>query len=195
MVHKIKRYIWLCLVCFTFFMSCDQKLLDPKSEDICFTLTLQHGRIPGAEIFGLGATGTSIVSGEGLCKRLDIQVINLVRVMVVDLSAYNTWNDLLEREEWLHYVEARDAWSGDLSQWGEWEKLIGSHFNIVTNQTLDIVGEYATGTVTGVIGLNRIVVALIENGQIVYWGEAEVDGAAGVAEEIEVEVWEHYVEP
>ena len=57
-----------------------------------------------------------------------------------------------------------------------------------------IKGKNKTGTVTGVIGLNRVAVALIENNRIVYWGEGLVTGGAGEADELEVEVWEYYVE-
>jgi hypothetical protein len=194
MLFKIKSTLWFLVMGVILLVSCHhQSALEPE-DSVCFTLKLQLGRHPGTQILGLISAESSQDHGDMVGKKLDIQAIDLARIMVVDLSAYSSWDDLLQKPEWFDYVEARDNWTGDLSQWGEWEKLIGNYFNVVTNQVLDIVGDYAEGTVTGVIGLNRIVVALVENNRITYWGEGDAVGGAGEAEELVLEVYEHYVE-
>jgi len=194
MLFKIENTKLTILMSIILLGGCDHQSPVGPDESVTFTLKLEFGQHPGTEMLGMvpGASADDTDSTVG--KNLNIQAIDLARVMVVDFSAYPSWDDLLERPEWEHYVTARDNWTGDLSQWGESDKLIGNHFNIVTNQVLNIAGDFATGTVTGVIGLNRIAVALIENNRIAYWGEGLVTGGAGEADELEVEVWEYYVE-
>lgn len=187
MLRAIKGAAWICLMGIALLIGCSQQSMEPVNEEASFTFTFKYDAVPESDILGM-IPGSAVDEAErSIGKGLHLQGIDAVRVMVIDMSAYDTWANLTEKQEWIDYTITRDNWTGNLSNWGEWEKLIGGHFNIVSNQLLTIEGDYATGTVTGIIGLNRIIIAVIESNRIIHWGEGVVTGEAGETVEATIE--------
>ncbi|MFQ6115102.1 MAG: hypothetical protein ACE5NG_13645 [bacterium] len=135
------------------------------------------------------ASQVPINNNHELKKIADFFTIDQAMVMILDFSAYDTSAQYFASEDYKEYVKTRDSWPGDLSQWAEWEKLLGDYFRIVVDQSLNMEKDRAKGTVSGVIGLNYIVVALIESGKIQYWGEGEVKARAGEIAHALIYVW------
>ncbi|MCR4437926.1 MAG: hypothetical protein QHJ34_02635 [bacterium] len=125
-----------------------------------------------------------------LAKRTGQEKVDIVRAMVLDVSAYDSASQHFESEEYHKYVHARDSWPGDLKYWAEWRKLLGDFFRVVADQALSIEGDYAKGTVTGVVGLNYLCVGMIEGDSIRYWGEGEVMVREGEPARAAVQVWD-----
>ncbi len=125
-----------------------------------------------------------------LAKPAQSAEVEMVRVMVLDFSAYDSSMQYFESEDYRHYTHARDTWAGDLKYWGEWRKLLGDFFRIVADQALNISGDVAKGTVTGVMGLNYLCVAGIEADTIRFWGEGEVMVREGEHAHAHIQVWD-----
>jgi hypothetical protein len=188
------------IACSTFFgimvwilcMGCRHGPTEPR-EEVSFKLTFRYGEIQGHTLLERQPREGSGESQNTLSKKLNIQSYDLARVMVIDLSAYLTWQDFTQTQDWDDYIAVRDAWTGHRDSWDEWKGFIGDFFPIVTDQVLRIEGNFATGTVTGVIGLNRILVALIEfteaGGDVIrYLGEGDALGVSGEISEVEIGV-------
>lgn len=156
-------------------------------------LTLQFRYVdhPGDPSKILAVPGS--LPAPGMNKPFSAQGIDLVRVMVIDLSRWANSEEFFSSEEFQAYATYRDSvWlpTTDETLWGEWEKLLGNYFQIVSNQTLAIESDsLARGTVVGAEGLNRILVALIQNGKIIYWGEGDAVGRKDETTSVMVEVW------
>ncbi|HEX9933814.1 MAG TPA: SUMF1/EgtB/PvdO family nonheme iron enzyme, partial [bacterium] len=95
------------------------------------------------------------------------------------------------QSDWFaEYTRVRDdEWTGDRNSWSEWVRFIGNYMHIAANQALKIEGQEASGMVAGAIGLNRIIVALIENNIIRYIGEGTALGVEGETQNIEIQVY------
>ncbi len=187
----MKNRIIILVITAALLSGCSSKIVEPDNS-VHFEIKLVEGGCPTGEHLGIPGNAQA---GEGVPgKRIALQEIDLVRVMIVDFSNYEKWDSVTVTDEWDVFVNDRDTWAGDLSNWGEWEKLLGNHFRIVANQTLEIKEEYAEGVVPGALGLNAILVALLEENVIRYWGETYVHGVEGEASEVFVEVWEQYYE-
>jgi hypothetical protein len=110
-------------------------------------------------------------------------------VMILDFSVYNETSQYFESEEYKEYTEARDSWQGDLDQWGQWEKLLGDYFRIVADQNLTLESDRAKGMVSGVIGLNYVLVGLVKDGKILHWAEGGVIAAESNVAHAELTWW------
>src|SRR4030042_1956539 len=76
--------------------------------------------------------------------------------------------------------------------WAEWEGFYRNYLTVVSNQNLEIKNGYATGTVTGVVGLNWIVLGFLDGDVIWYSGEAHPVGGEGAHAHsvyVPVEAW------
>jgi hypothetical protein len=113
-----------------------------------------------------------------MCKTNSTQLYNLARVMVVDLSLYDSWTEFTQSADWQEYVTARTQWVtyGNTNSWAEWKGFIGDFFTILTDQTLTMNADSARGVVTGAIGYNRIIVSMTQGDVIEYWGEGDAYG-------------------
>ncbi len=123
-----------------------------------------------------------------LVKAVRPEAFDMVRVMIVDYSAYPTWDDVLAGPLWSEYSQAMQNWTGNRNNWDEWKKFISDYMGIVTDQILEIQGQEAVGTVSGVKGLNRIVVGLIKDGVIQYIGEGDGFGVEGETQQVRITV-------
>jgi uncharacterized protein YfaP (DUF2135 family) len=101
-------------------------------------------------------------------KKMEAQSIDLARIMVADLSAHETIEAFWGSEDYREFMDDFNEWEGDLTKWSEWERLIGDHFEIISNQNLRIEDNRVRGTVPGVQGLNYFFVALLEDNVIQY---------------------------
>ncbi|MDZ7412087.1 MAG: hypothetical protein ONB15_00960 [candidate division KSB1 bacterium] len=116
--------------------------------------------------------------------------VEMVRVMVLDFSAFDTSWQYFQSDDFRQFEHARDNWPGDLRRWAEWRKLLGDFFRVVADQALHIEGDVARGTVTGVVGLNYLCVAGIEADTIRFWGEGEVKVREGEHAHAPIQVWD-----
>lgn len=151
-------------------------------------LTLMFGP-SGAPRIGKTPQGAP-ASAQPLYRKMAQEKVDLVRVMVLDFSAYDSSSQYFDSEDYENYVQTRDSWPGDFKYWGEWRRLLGNFFRVVADQALTIEGDSAKGTVTGVVGLNYLCVAMIEADTIRYWGEGEVMVHEGHPAHAAVQVWD-----
>ena len=125
-------------------------------------------------------------------KELALQSIDEAKIMILDFSIYDSSSQYFNSDDYDEYVKERNEWTGDQSRWDQWVKFLGDYFRIVVNQNLTIEDDHAKGTVSGVIGLNYICVALLENGRRIYWGEGDVTTEKGETKQTRIYVQEVY---
>jgi len=103
-------------------------------------------------------------------KYLDI---DFVRVLVLDLSKFNTIDEFYTSDVYQRYE--REYWNvaetARVLSWEDYKRLWSNFFPVVTDQTLQIKGGYAEGLVNAAEGLNKIVVSAVKDGKVVYYGE------------------------
>jgi len=168
------------------FYSCNKPVSGPEDRSVRFTFDFQYMN-SSQSTFLFTPRGDRMAVPVG--KAAGIQAIDLVRVMVFDFSAYGSWTEMTQSQWWQEYAREREGWTGNQQSWAEWKKFFGDHMNIVSDQTLDIRGQEAVGTVNGVQGLNGIVVGLIQNNVIQYMGEGSGMGVEGETHEVEIQVY------
>ena len=171
--------ILIILVAILVLIACSKNPVEPESASI--QLHFVNNK-PGGLMIGLARTSNALAEEsilKSLNKPIDLQAFDQARVMILDFSVYDSSAVYFNSEDYREYIQVRDSWPGDLTQWGEWEKLLGDYFRIISNQTLTIEGDIAKGSVAGAIGLNRVLVALIENGKIQHWAEGDATGKEG----------------
>jgi formylglycine-generating enzyme required for sulfatase activity len=121
-------------------------------------------------------------------KAVRLEAFDMVRVMIVDYSAYASWESVLASPLWREYSQAMQNWTGNRDNWDEWIKFISDYMSIVADQILDIRGQEAVGTVAGVKGLNRIIVGLMKNNVMQYVGEGDGYGVEGETQQVRITV-------
>ncbi len=165
---------------------CNKPVSGPENQSVQFKFRFQFMN-PSHSTFLFKQKGEQPAVPMG--KAVGFQSIDLARVMVIDFSAYRSWTEVTQSTWWEEYARARDTWAGNRQSWAEWKKFFGDYINIVSDQTLEIQGQEAVGTVNGVKGLNRIVVGLIQNNVIKYIGEGDGVGEEGETHEVEIQVF------
>ncbi len=131
-------------------------------------------------------------------KKARASAIEQVRVMVLDISNYGSWNEFAGSPKGQRYTELRQR--NDFEQtvsWAEWKRFYSSILPLVTDRNLEIRGDRAEGTVSGVIGLNLIVVAFISRDTIRYAGETGAMGGEEHVHEVTIPInlWEAGMAP
>jgi sulfatase modifying factor 1 len=186
MATLFKKAVLFGLVAFCCGLGCERRPSDPSMEKPGFQLNVKYAKEPTEGRTGLlnmlrKRTALAIPKSSGA------KTIDEARVLVIDLSKYRSWEEIEHSEEYRAYE--RDAGQfRDLRVWGEWVKLIGAHFPIATEQSLQRQGVYFVGNVAGAVGLNDIAVALIEKGKLHYIGEVMALGTEGAPQTLEIEV-------
>ena len=190
MSRNIKTTVLLVLVIAVSVWKCGQGPTEPESGKALFELNVRFGRIPDPR-FSLEQTPAE---KDPLRKPVEtglvLQQIDLARIMVVDLSAYGSIEEVQQSEAGRAYTEDLENWEGDLQNWDERKLLIARHFRIITDQQLTISDGQATGQVTGVIGLNFFFLAFIEQNVIRYVGEGNAVGVEGETRGVDLVVEE-----
>lgn len=157
---------------------CNKNPLQPELIHIQLTYDVDQA---GAMRLGPEPSLTLPMNQPILGKQATSVKIDQVRVMALDFSIYESSNAYFASNDYKEYARVRDSWPGDLNHWAEWEKLLGDYFRIISDQALMIEKDLAKGSVAGTIGLNRVLVAMIADGDILYWGEGDVIGVQGKA--------------
>ena len=162
----MKQLIYIFLISLFFLAGCTEQPSAPQ-QGASIRFAFGDGTTNHPLWLSLSQTDTS------LAKSLALESIDEVRVMILDFSAYDSSWQYFASQDFAEYEIARDNWTGDLDKWGEWQKLLGDYFRVVADQSLNIEGSQAKGTVSGVIGLNYIFLMLLENGErhVVYENE------------------------
>jgi len=146
---------------------CDKQASNPEKKAVQFNFTFLKA---GDSVTPSSSAPSPIaLRTSSLRKALDLQAFDMVRIMVIDLSAYESWTDFTESETGQEYTTARDAWNGDRGNWWDWKTVWQNYATIVCDQTLEIQGQEAVGTVTGVVGLNSFLAGIFQNGRVRYW--------------------------
>ncbi|MBN2102441.1 hypothetical protein JW835_00200 [bacterium] len=183
-MKTLKYIILIGCIQFLLVLGCSLFPSAPDSEQPRFSFIMKFGKLPSPNYAGVNQ------HSETLNKITFPDAVDKARVMVIDNSSYVMFEELTATSEWEAYEKDKFAWKGDLGLWNEWVDLIGGHFPIVTNTTLDIEGTHATGTIKGVLGLNSFIVGLEDGGRIRYWGEAQKNGFADSTQTVYI-----YVDP
>jgi hypothetical protein len=155
-------------------VQCNKLPSNPEKKTVQFNFQLQNAANPNlksAPVFQSARTPTS------LQKEFDLQAFDMVRIMVIDLSAYGSWLAFEDSSETgKAYMENRAVWyehGGDAGNWAAWKKFWQDYATIVVDQTLEIQGQEAVGTIAGVVGYNNFLAGIFQNGRVRYWYTGE----------------------
>ena len=166
----------ITLLLFAALPGCIDKGVDVSHDTALFRLNVVYEPCPGPTL-------TADMSHESLSvtskPSQSVSYYNMARALVFDLSGHESWVQFLETDEGLAYALARDSWNGNRRSHAAWKGFIGGYFDIVADQNLTLNNEFAVGVVSGVIGLNRIIIALSDGDLWVYRGEKDVIGISG----------------
>jgi uncharacterized protein YfaP (DUF2135 family) len=116
------------------------------------------------------------------------QAIDQVRILVLDMSRYDSWDEFIATAKGQRFLEEQSGEFAETVTWAEWQRFYGSNFLVVSDQALAVNDTAAVGTVTGVLGLNRFVIGFVENDSIRFSGEAAAVGRSGKPQEVEMQV-------
>jgi uncharacterized protein YfaP (DUF2135 family) len=131
-------------------------------------------------------------------KSAGLMAVDQVRILVLDLSRYDSWQEFIATEKGQRFHEVKHGDFMETVTWADWQKFYATYFTVVSDQSLEVNDTTATGTVTGVIGLNRFVIAFIQGDTIRYSGEADAQGreqAQPQEVDVSVERWEAGTRP
>jgi hypothetical protein len=168
----------ICVLLF----GCSRQATEPGEKDINFTFTVEYVDHSSASSLFSYSEVESDKAEHGQRKIANHSLLfNMARVMVLDMSKYDSWTDFQSTDEWDDYRADRDAWTGDRNSWAAWKGFIGNYFPVVADQTLAMDDDHATGNVPGVVGQNRFIMAFTEGDVIEYLGEAS---AIGIEDEV-----------
>ncbi len=152
-----------------------------------------------AVVLGAGWNGDMI--GYGFAGRLDeISVrttvdyvdFDLIRLAVIDLSAYETQNAFYGSAAWQAYwaeLETVLANPTHIPTWDAYMGLWSRHFDVLSEQNLTLSGAFAQGTIRGVEGMNLLAVVGVEKGVITYTGQGFVRVLGAAVTDAHLEMW------
>ena len=191
MFIRLKNTALFGLMIVVFFLSCGRQSTEPGDKNIHFTLTVEYvDHLMTVSLFS-NAGNESGDAGNGQSRVANSSLLfNMARIMVLDLSKYDSWSDFQTTDDWTDYLADRDAWTGNRNSWAAWKGFIGNYFPIVADQTLAMDDEHATGNVPGVIGQNRLIMAFTEGDVIEFLGEASAIGVEDEVVEVHIQVGE-----
>ena len=185
---KIKIFTFCILLLFIslVFTQCSQHSTDPSMPKNGFLLEIAFSENVTPGVMKRGQ--------EAIPKKAPLYTAseyNMARVMVLDISDYDSWADFDSTNEGESYYHTRDHWlqdGGDYRIWSEWRGFLGDFFPIVADQILNIEEDHVTGTVAGVLGNNRIILSLTHNDTIHWLGENDAFGIEGQMDVVEIEL-------
>ncbi len=145
-----------------------------------FAFRFRYGTLPSPGFAGKrGAFANANLEARGGGFTGGASDQDLVRILVLDLSAWKSWEDLTASPEWKAYEEERERRNGTLGSWAGWVGLLAGHFPVLADEPLPITEGVARGKVPGVLGLNGFICAFFTNGEMTYWGEGHASGVRG----------------
>jgi hypothetical protein len=125
------------------------------------------------------AVSFDALSKGGLQKSLGVETIDMVRLMVLDMSALGSWNEFGATDAGREYLDLRANWQGDDTNWAEWKKFLVDYIPVISDQTLEIRGNEAVGNVTGVVGHTSFAAGLFWGSRVKYWYQGDAHGEEG----------------
>ena len=187
--HRLRNSMFAVISLIIITISCSLFPTKSDSTDTRFNIDFKYGtKFDGPDPLPL--LHQKAAENHRLAKPLKPELIDVVRVMVLDFSKYNDLDEFFASDEYHEFIHVTSEWTGDLQYWAEWEKLFGQVLSIASNQTITIEGDSARGNVPGVIGMNYFIVAMLEDGKIRYAGENMAVGREGETETIEIEMYQ-----
>lgn len=187
---KIINRFFPIIVIGMLFLSCDILSTDEQQRSIKFTLMLEteqgiHG--PPSPL------SKDLNANQPVSLKKILSEYDNAKIMVIDCSKYKSEDDLFASNEYLAYHEEMENLpAGTLYHWNEQVKLVEHHFPIIANQLLEIGDGHATGYIPGVIGLNRIYVALCQDNYLLYSGGSYVVAEPGLPQQVKIYVGEYH---
>ncbi len=176
-LHKF--FILLLIIVVFLVGACNKQISEPEQlPSISIQLSDETVSHDGPRLY---IAESLLPDDSSLKKVLNTESVERVMVMILDFSMYDSSEQYFDSPDYKEFAKVRNELNqqGKLTQWAEWEKLLGDYFRIVADQNLNIDGHHATGVVTGVVGLNYVLVGLIGSGIIDRWYEGEVEAKAG----------------
>src|SRR4030042_3619454 len=177
MNNNIKITMRMGMAAVLLWLGCAKHVTTPTNGKALFRINVQYGK--------------SVEPGD-FAKPADAEAINNVRILVMDLSKYQTWEQFIASSESQTINSIKNSTFQKTKTWAEWEGFYRNYLTVVSNQNLEIKTGYATGTVTGVVGLNWIVLGFLDGDVIWYSGEAHPVGGEGAHAHsvyVPVEAW------
>ena len=173
-----KFYLFLLMILVLIVGACNKQTSEPEALP---SISIQLGEPQDHDGSRLYIDQTAPANDSSLNKILIAESVDQVMVMILDFSMYDSSGQYFDTQEFKEFSNVRDGLfqEGKLTQWAEWEKLLGDYFRVVADQNLNIEGHHATGIVAGVVGLNYVVVGLIGHGTIQLFYEGSVVAKAG----------------
>ncbi len=156
-----------------------------------------------AAVLGAGWNGDLIAYGfagrlDEISVRTTVDYIDfdLIRLAVIDLSEFATQNEFYNSTSWRSYWAELETSLADTSKIPTWESYMdmwSRHFDVLTEQNLNLSGAFAQGTIRGVEGMNLLAVVGIQKGVITYTGQGfvAVIGSEVTDAHLELWPWEH----
>lgn len=192
-----KYFIGTLLVVAILFLSCQHHPTQPENGEITFNFKLvfaENQSMPESHLMQYGTNNTykTVVTLE---KRSIQDAVDMGHVMVLDLSEYEDMQEFRNSDDLANYLQAaRKIEEDSVNNWSQWKSTFKESFSIVDDQNFSIENDTAFVTVTGVAGLNYLIIALSDNDRIRYKGE---DHTHGEDETIWIYLyeWEYYVPP
>jgi len=114
-----------------------------------------------------------------LQKSIDMEAFDMVRIMVLDMSALGSWDEFGATDAGKEYLDRRYNWQGDKSNWAEWKKFLVDYIPVISDQTLEIQGNEAVGNVNGVVGHTSFAAGLFWGNRVKYWFSGDAHGEKG----------------
>ncbi|MBN2413009.1 hypothetical protein JXQ31_15080 [candidate division KSB1 bacterium] len=176
----LNKFFILLLIMVVFLAgACNKQTSEPEQlPSISIQLSDETGIHDGSRLY---IAESLLPDDSTLKKNLNTESVEQVMVMILDFSMYDSSEQYFDSPDYKEFTKIRDGLTqqGKLTQWAEWEKLLGDYFRIVADQNLNIDGHHATGVVAGAVGLNYICVGMLGHGIIQYWYEGEVVAKTG----------------
>ncbi len=151
-------------------------------------------------VLGAGSPSIGIFASyfSGYLDEISIQTVteyedfDFLRVMVMDLSAYKSPEQIYGTELWYQYESAWRDFTIDTTKtpsWEDWKRIWTSFFTVVSDQVLSIQGGFAVGTIQGVEGLNFLLVAGMRENKVIYYGFGAAVAKRDEPNTAEVQIW------
>jgi YVTN family beta-propeller protein len=167
-IYRVNLFIIINTI---IFLQCSRPV-GPAGDGVRFNINFKYSENP--------VSGTN----DRLKKESMQQVVNRAYALVLNLTAYATQNDFRNSTAHNDLHEAEDEITS--CKWADWKSMYTSRFPVVTDQSLEIEGGFASGTLSGVLGVNLLVVGLTNGDEIRYTGRSIATGEEGDPREITI---------
>jgi hypothetical protein len=181
-MNRLMKTMPVLAIALSVSIGCDHAPSNPEKRPAQFRFVLQNAVDGGTPLSS--AMPPAARPGSALLKAVDLKAFDMVRIMVIDLSAYDSWPAFTLSETGRAYTANRNSWTGDPGDWWGWKDVWQDYATIVSDQTLEIRGPEAVGTVTGAIGYNEFLAGLFVGGRVRVWATGSGWGEEGETHDV-----------